>query len=185
MKRFVNLLIIFLIILTPVCVWAEETDKPESPEPLPLLSPVPPEKLIQPKKGLGLIEWGASIEEVEKVYGRGNLVPLETDKKGNNWITLTYRDKGLSFKFFNGQLAAVEILKPDYATSTGVRVGCDVGDLIREFGAKFTKDQSLIAEQDPSVNEYDLIFDNIVASVNGKIITKLTIRTKKKLRSYR
>ncbi len=181
MKKFF-LFAVIIYLLTAIS-FAQET----SPSPLPLLNPVPKDKVIKPGEGLGDIRFGCSISDVEKKLGKGKLIPGDTDQRGNNEVTLTYKDKGLIFKFLNGQLGMIIIDKPGYATPTGVQVGGDVGDLIREFGARFIKNQSLLDKQDPERrNIYELIFIKkyIAANIKGNIITRIRIMSSKKIKKY-
>lgn len=150
------------------------------PKPLPLLSPVPPEKLIQPGEGLGKIKFGSQIKDVEEVYGRGRIIPNEPDRGGQSSVDLVYPEIGLQFTFFNGFLSVIGINFPGYGTEMGVQVGVDVGDLIREFGTAYQMQKNYTDTTSPNVQIYDLYYEKISATIKGNLVAKIRIRTKKK-----
>lgn len=172
---FTFLFSILLLTYTTFC-FAQDPSNP-----LPPLQNVLPEKLIKPEDGIGSISYGDSIDKVELAFGKGEIIPEEPDFQGNNIINLIYKEQGIVFKFFNGKMAMVIIDKPGFATKTGVQVGGDVGDLIREFGSKYNMSKSITPEVESDQPDYEIMYKNIAASVKGKMILKLRIMTTKKL----
>lgn len=152
------------------------------PSPIPLMSPVPPDKLLKPGEGLGDIKFGSTIGQVEEICGKGTIVPLEPDFQGNSTINLQYKDKGLNFSFANGFLSIIEVDTPGYATVRGVQVGVEIGEMIREFGTVYKMQNQYTATTSADVRVYDIYYDMISASVKDKVITKIRIRMGKKPR---
>lgn len=158
------------------CCSAKEDEKKEPPKkPLPLLKDVPADRMIKPKEGLGNAKFESSLNEVEQVFGRGEIVPMESDFDGNSTLQLKYKKEGLLFQFLNGKLSIISISNPQYATKQGVRVGCSIGDMVREFGTGYKMKKSLIKAKDEG---YDIYYNNISAHVKDRIVTKIRIRKK-------
>lgn len=174
--------VIFLIILaTTISLNAQEP----APTPIPALKEVPPEKLIRPEEGVGTLNYGASINETEQVFGRGVLIPSETDTKGNTITTLKYIELGLVLKYLNGYLGMVIIDRPGFAIRNGAQVGGDVGDFIREFGTKYHMEKSIVQVPDPDKEFYELLWENIAVEVQGRIVKKIKIKTNKNFKGHK
>jgi hypothetical protein len=148
--------------------------KPEPP-----LTKVPEDRLINPKEGIGKVKFGMSIDEIEKIIGRGEIQPDETDFVGNTTINLVFNDKELIFKFFNGDLAMIIIDSKEYATKTGVHVGGSIGDAIREYGTDFRQEKSIVQDPNPDKLESEIFFDkhNIAFKCIGRLITKIRLKS--------
>ena len=157
---------------------------PEISKPEPPIQNVSADKLIIPKQGIGQVKFGMSIEQIEKIIGRGEIEPDDTDFTGNTTINLVFREKNLIFKFFNGELAMIVIDNKEYATKTGVHVGGSIGDAIREYGTDFRQEKSIVQDPDPNKLESEIFFDkhNIAFKCIGRLIVKIRLKTPMKIK---
>ena len=154
------------------------------PDPEPPIKDVSEEKLIKPGKGVAGVNFGMDLKGVENVFGRGDIRPMDTDFQGNSTLSLTYEDKKMLFKFFNGSLFMIIIKNKDFATKTGVHVMGNIGDAIREFGSDFRQDKSLVQDPDFDKQAYVIYYDkdNIAFKCVGKLITEIHLKTPHKIK---
>jgi hypothetical protein len=143
------------------------------------------EFVIKPDSGIGNIVFGASINEVEEIFGRGELIPEESRQQGFSYANLLYKDQRLVFRFTNGQLTTILIENPDFVTNGGVRVGGSVGDLIREFGPEYNIIKSLLQIPDPDKEEYEMVYRNIRVNIQGKAINKIWIQSTQRIKPFK
>jgi len=167
---------------------ALETPLPSpTPTPSPPLKDVPEDKLIKNGDGVGGVKFGMHINDIEKVFGRGDIRPLKTDFSGNSTMQLKYKKEGLIFTFFNGELHMILIENPEYGTKNGTHVTGDIGDAIREFGSEFRQEKSIVQDPDPQKQNYEVFYDkhHIAFKCKGSIILGIRLKTPFKLKSKR
>lgn len=127
-RRWLRVLLLVSLAILLLVVGSEIPEYREPQVRTQLVTAGPDDHIISPGERVGFLRLGLHIESVERQLGRGKARPTQTA------VLYRFDQAGLSCAVQRGQVTSILVSSPAFKTLTGLCVGSNSDQVVRELG---------------------------------------------------
>lgn len=137
------------------------------------------EKIFEMEPGwrCGLIIFTMSLQEVQQIYGEGEVFIVPDPHGGPKMTMLSYKNMGVDILFKGNRIEEINVSYPIFSVKNMLKVGSGVDRVKEVMGDNFLVENYQHNFQ-PDLPEYKMIYRGITFHVKNERVVKITLTSR-------